>query len=167
MQKTEQISNALSGLVADGERFAVSGKKGAIEVRPISDKDALKILNPDLHGKLLAYEQRLVGSGNEVWFFLLGALLTDILISTNLTQELGLNLERLQTWWVYAGSFAIGMTFNTFRLNARVKREFKRLSSSIRAEVAKANITEGELLSLLSNDPGLFNIKNRLMLEKE
>ena len=166
MQKTEQISNALSGIIADGEKFSITATKGVIEVRPISDKDALKILNPDLHGRLLSYEQRLMGSGNEVWFFLLGALLVDILISTNLTSGFGLDLSKLQTWWVYIGSFAIAMTLNTFRLNSRVKRQFRRLAPSIREEISKANISEGELLSLLSNDSGLFNIKSRLMLDK-
>jgi hypothetical protein len=165
MQKTDQIAEALSGLVNEGEKFSIVVQGGKIQVNPISDKDALRTRNQELHGKLLAFEQKLVGTGFELWFFILAAIGACVFIQLNPLVDLGFDLSPLKVWWVYLSMFIIAFTLNTFRLNSGVKRRFAHFYPEIKKSIESAGVSEEELISLIANDSTLFNVRQRLMLK--
>lgn len=163
--KTGQIQNALSGIIGKDDRFVVQMVNDKIEVRPISDKDSLKAFNPDLHGKLLRYEQKFIGTGHEFWFYILGAMVANVVISQNLLLRFGVDLKDVQSWWVYVGVVVVAFILNNHRINARSKAQYDKHATSIKEDITNAGLTVDQVVSMTSKDGAVFNVRQRLMMD--
>lgn len=166
ISKADQIKSVLSGLLSKGDSFYVGYENTGVVVRPLSDKDSLKATHTELHGVLLKYEQRLVGYGHEIWFFLLVPLLLASTIQINPLMNAGVDLKFLQSWWLYTGLLLFGFILNNWRLQKRVNAKYRQYKGEILEAIQKSGLSTDYVLSLLAKDNSLFNVKTKLMMDE-
>lgn len=165
-QRQQEIARVLDEILDDGERFAVDCHDGCVDVQPIEEANLrpLSEEKPELYGRLLAVSEILSDAGSN---FVLFAMITVagicLTIYMNWTDTiLGIDVERLQSFWVYAfaltacfflsGHVALWIEASTYR------RHRNDLIQAIRV----AGLTRWYLLARISQDEDLSNIVEKL-----
>jgi uncharacterized membrane protein (DUF485 family) len=163
LSNTDSVAKALSGLLNDGDSYVVECKGGVVSTRPLADKDYLKIKYPELHGSLHKCEQKLIGTGGQLWIIIIIGLILNLAIANDWLGKIDIDTTVLKSWWFYT-AVVIGMfVVNNIYLKYKADKNAKIVLPEITRSLEENGISMDKAISLLTNDNALYNVRQCLM----
>ena len=121
--RVEELTEYLQEVVHDGEYFTVRKTSSVLRILdPGSAEPSLSEDHPSLHGRLLAINERLDASGGNLGLFtVLAIVFSCVALEMSWVDSLwGLELDQLQSFWVYLIIAIAGFLISSFLSNPSI-----------------------------------------------